>query len=353
MDIQLLHDIKNSVVSELVNAKAGKNSSLSFIRHTISRHPLVERGEKFQVLVLGGTVLKSALCKFVEGKLVILDKKVDSAKRLNTKEDFFNCVFEYIYRDTTVLSINFAYPLEPVYLDNILDGILISGTKENNFTDVIGEQIGKLISEEFYRRYDKKLDVTVANDTVCLLLSGVSHYKESSLFGGIVGTGVNFSFFDTSDVINLEAANFDKFPQSPQLYMIDKDSEHPGKGLFEKSVSGAYLYKYYNDAAKEVIGFNEITSTIELSEIAKSGGVLSEIAESIFDKSASLTASFIAGILEYKKSNGVMVMEGSLFWKAHNYKMLVETYLGMLTTYTITFYHKEDTSIYGAAELVQ
>ncbi len=45
-------------------------------------------------------------------------------------------------------------------------------------------------------------------------------------------------------------------------------------------------------------------------------------------------------------------MEGSLFWKADDYKPLVETYISMLTSHTIEFYQIDKDSILGAAQLV-
>jgi hexokinase len=353
MKIQDMQTLKKAVISELKNAQLGEKSSISYIHHTLPEKSLVKDGEEFQVLVVGGTVLRSAICRKKEKTVSIINSEKSSPPKFDTFQSFFDCIFEYLSPNISVLALNFAYPLSPVYENGVLDGILLSGTKENIFDGLVGVQIGKIISEEFYKRYQKEIVVSVANDTICLLLSGISVYEKENIIGGIVGTGVNFALFDKGEAINLEAANFNKFTQTRVGKLLDSQSEHPGKSQFEKVISGAYLYKYYNNStATQYPDFTPLTSTQELEMVSRGNTKLAQLAKVTFEYSASLVAAFIAGILEFKENNSIAIMEGSLFWKADDYKSLVETYISMLTPYTIEFQQIDKDSILGAAELV-
>jgi hexokinase len=261
---------------------------------------------------------------------------------------------KFVHTDVRQLALNFAYPLEPVFENGVLDGRLVSGSKENDFNGMINEKVGQLITDDLQEFRGQSLKVSCANDTVCLLLSGLTSYKEQELFGGIVGTGVNFAFF-TGDrtLVNLESANFDKFSISEAAKHIDRDSIRSGQALFEKEVAGAYLYQHYNFIIEQKnLAFPRLTRTADLGEVAKKDDVSGEIARNVLDHSASLVACQIAGIAEFKKRDIVGIMEGSLFWKGHNYKTLVETYLGLLTEYSVTFTRIDDDSILGAAYLL-
>lgn len=353
MVVEELQKITQSVLSELQKAQANQTSSIAYIRHMLPEKSLVEEGEQFQILVIGGTVLRSALGVKKGKQVKIVHNERSTPPQFDTVQSFFDCIFAYIDPTVSVLSLNFAYPLEPVYENGVLDGVLVSGTKENIFTGLVGLQVGKVIAEEFYRRYKKTLTVSVANDTVCLLLSGVSKYNPDSLIGGIVGTGVNFALFDNAHAVNLEAANFNKFTQTRVGILLDQQSEHPGKSQFEKVISGAYLYKYYNNSlAVNEPDFVPVSSTQELEQLGKLDTKLGKIARNTFQYSAHLVASFIAGLAEFKQTNCTAVMEGSLFWKADNYKSMVESTVAQLTEYTVDFQKIDEDSIKGAGMLV-
>jgi hexokinase len=265
--------------------------------------------------------------------------------KFSNKEEFLQFFTELIDPQISVVAINFAYPLNPIFADGHLDGVLISGSKEYDFDEVVGEQIGKMISEEILAKRGQKISVSCANDTVCLLLSGLSQYSPDELFGGIVGTGINFAFFTMpNELVNLESSNFDKFSQSAAGQEIDRASLVPGRALFEKETSGAYLYRHYTA--------EQITSTHQLDQIARGSDIHAEEARNILDYSASLIACQVAGIMNFKQRNMVGVMEGSLFWKAQNYRSIVESYVTLLSPYAVKFVSIDEDSLIGAAMLV-
>lgn len=155
-------------------------------------------------------------------------------------------------------------------------------------------------------------------------------------------------FRQPREIINLESSNFDKFPQSNTGQEIDRESVSPGKALFEKETSGAYLYKHYNI----LFASHTIQSTQQLNEIAQGTDQRAVIARDLFDHSASLIACQIAGILNFREQNMIGVMEGSLFWDADHYRTLVESYVSMLSKYHVDFVSIDEESIVGAAMLV-
>lgn len=349
MQIQKLQEISHNFTQELFYAEKYEQSSLLYLRHMLPDTQLVADGEVFQVMVIGGTIFRSALCKKENGVPHVLSKKKSQPPQFRTKEDFLSYVIEHIDQNVSLLALNFAYPLKPTFDNHHLDGTLLSGTKENEFIGSIGEKIGEQISHKVSEDSKRKITVTVANDAICLLLSGLSQFAKEEIFGGIVGTGVNFAYFNNSlEAINLESANFDQFPLSLEAQTIYGMSVQRGQALFEKEVAGAYLYQHYNLHHTDQL----ISDTGALAELSQGAGVQAQVAQKLFDHSASLVACQIAGILEFKKRDMVGVMEGSLFWKADNYKILVETYVSMLTKYSVQFTKLDDDSIIGGAMLV-
>ncbi len=349
MDIKTLSEIKNNFIDELVRAERNEPSSLPYIRHKLQSDPLISDNQVFQVIVIGGTVFRSALCKKENKEIKVISKNRLAPPKFSTAEDFLSFVCEHIDSSVSTLALNLAYPLEPIFENSHLDGVLISGSKENEFSGLVGKKVGQSISERIENSSGRHITVSVANDTLCLLLSGLSQFKKEELFGGIIGTGVNLAIFNSAgEAVNLESANFNKFSLSAEAKYIDDISTHKGKAIFEKEVSGAYLYKHYNLRHPGQL----ISDTGVLAQLSQGTDSRAQEAQKLFDHSASLVACQIAGILEFKERDMVGIMEGSLFWKADNYKMLVETYVSMLTKYSVHFTKVDDDSIIGGAMLV-
>lgn len=352
----ILTEIKNNFLQELIEAKSGKPTSLAFIINQIPQASLVQENELFQVIVIGGTVCKSALVKRTQGEIVIL--KVQESKRnpLRTKQEFLALIESLIDNDVTTVSLNFAQALQPVFENGKLDGILLNGSKENTYDGLVGQKVGETIEHYFLQKDNRTITVSVANDTICLLLSGLTKHSWKELAACIIGSGYNSALFLEEDtVVNLEAGKFNKFSLSQQAKIIDAASAEPGAYLFEKEIAGSYLFHHFNlliNARK--INYQEINSTQEINKaLAEEHSEAHEVAREVLDHSACLVAGHIAGILEFLQRNTVFVTEGSLFWKAIGYKEMVETKIKELTpNFTAEFIHIEDSSIIGAVELV-
>ncbi len=351
-----LKSIQLNFYKELEDSMAGKKTSLPFILHSISTQPLVSENETFQVMVIGGSVFKQAIAKKRKNGVTFLDKSQEKLPVFHTKNDFITLVEQHLDPTARVVALNFAYPLGPVFDEGKLDGVLLSGTKEHSFKGLVGERVGQSLERYFLKKYKRKIDFAVANDTVCLLLSGLRKASWNKLACGIVGTGVNFAFFlDATDLVNLESANFNKFPASRETKGIDLRSTHTGQGLFEKETAGGYLYQHFNSiVAKQKLPHPPLTSTWELKKLAlRDTTWITPIARGLIKKSAALIAAQIAGITLYKRRDMTFVMEGSFFWDEDIYREYVEHYLRILIPERkITFVSVPDSPFLGAAKLV-
>jgi len=356
MNPLLLQHIHTNFEQELSLASQNHKTSLAFILNTIPDKPFVKNGDIFQAIAIGGSMYRNAILKKHNGKISIQSEITDKLPLFALEEDFLSFIDAHIDTNIEVLALNLAYPLEPVFENGRLDGKLMRGTKEHTFAGLVNKKIGKEIETYMWERHKKKIIVSVANDTVCLILSGLQQTTWDHLVAGVLGTGLNFAIFlDKHTIVNLEAARFDKFPQTETGKAVDACSNMKGYGLFEKEVSGAYLYQHFNQLVlTKQIDHEPLTDTTQLSNLAeKNIGGASDAAQEQLERSAAFAATQIAGIASFKKQPMTFIMQGSLFWKGYKYKETVEKYLQQLIPdYRITFISIADSDVLGAAKLV-
>lgn len=363
LDFQTLEAIRDNFIQELHDAKESKPTSLPFIKHPLTTTPLVADGEVFQTLVIGGTVCRNALVKKDNGHLTIFSLQEKLQPLFLTKEDFFTFIDKELDTSVSVIVLNFAYALEPVFENGKLDGKLLGPSKEHTFTGMVGDNVGKLVEEHIKEKYQKTVRVAVANDIICLLLSGLTRCSWDTLACGIVGTGVNLAvFLDEHTAVNLEAANFDKFPLSETAKEVDEQSSVPGKALFEKEISGAYLYQHFNLILQQQgIHHSPVSSTLELASLAlEADEPIKTIASNLIEQSAALLACAVAGItlwygkhLPLDRQKVCFVMDGSFFWENKMFHTFILSYVDRLVPeQTIDFVKMENPTILGAAALV-
>jgi len=350
MDLLELQKITAAFVKELKLSAKGEKTSLPFLIHEFSSTPLVPDGEAFQVLKVGGSIGQNALVVKHGQEIEIKAMEEERLPLFSTGKAFLSYIKSHLRKKINYLAMNFAYPMKPVFENDRLDGIMTIGTKEHAFIGLIGRQVGVSVQKFIYEKFHRAVAVAVANDTICLTLSGLTRYPADSVCGGIVGTGMNFAFFlDQKRLVNLEAACFDKFTQSETGKQIDKHSVQRGNSLFEKEVSGAYLHQHYN-----LTTGGKLTSTHELDKVAR--GEISgdkQIARDLFKRAAQLLACQVAGIARFKKRPMVFVMEGSLFWVGYNFRKMVAATVKLLSPdFPVAFKAIKDCGIVGAAKLL-
>jgi hexokinase len=309
-----------------------------------------------QVLIIGGSVGRHTSFQRKDGKLLTREGITKTSLPIfSNRDSFLDFCASQINPTIPTLALNFAYPLTPVLRENRLDGVLITGMKEHRFEGLVGKTVGEELEKYLEKKYNKHFSITVANDTICLLLSGLPFAKRDALAAGVIGTGINFAFFDSpSDIINTEAANFSGVQATDEAREIDKESVAPGKALFEKETAGGYLYLQYNKLLqKNNLSTPPLQSTEELDRLSYQDSKEGVIARELLERSAQLSAAFMAGITLHKAKDLTFVIEGSLFWNGYRYKeALEETLLQLLPQNTVSIIKIEESPLFGAAQLV-
>lgn len=350
-----LHHFVEKFATELRNAQQGEATSLGFIAHDLPKTSLVSPHEIFQVMCVGGSNLQVSKV-MANQHLNLLSLAEESLPVLKTKRDLFEVMIQFVDTATNTIALNFAYPMEPKTKRNILDGKLLTGTKEHTLSDLVNTFVGEELSEYILEKTGKHIRVAVANDTVCLTLAGLEQARPDNLIAMILGTGNNTGMFLGADtVINLESGNFNQFEISDPGHFIDTHSTNPGKQLLEKEVAGAYVYKHFNYYAKLYGLETKLTSTKQVNELAQSGSPIEQhLAQHVIRESAKLVASLIAGFVQYKNSTIDLVVEGGFYRHGYRYKAFVQHYLEALELKptAVHFIHVENSSILGGAHLV-
>ncbi|KKQ38844.1 MAG: hypothetical protein US54_C0002G0032 [Candidatus Roizmanbacteria bacterium GW2011_GWA2_37_7] len=356
MKQQNLKNIQQTFITELSNAQKGDHSSLPFIRHTLASHPIVANDEVFQVVVIGGSYYQKALMKNVSGNVRILTQDQGTQPPFMHEKTLMKFLAEHIDPHVKTVALNFAYPLHPVNREGRLDGRLVNGSKENSFKGLVGKVVGERIERYFYDKHNRQIAVSTANDTICLLLSGLMTHPWNILAAGVVGTGLNFAIFlDETTVVNLESAEFDRFEQSEAGKIIDASSVSPGSALIEKEISGAYLLHHFNINVKQQgIVLDKIRATKEIDLYARNKDEhIAGLARETLEHSASLVAAQISGILEFCKRDLLFIMQGSLYWKGYKYKETVARLVAELSpSYHASYEQVLHSDLFGAAKLV-
>lgn len=321
--------ISQNWLTELQLAAQGQLTSLLFAKHRLPAKNC--SSGKNVVAVVGGSYLVVAQVTRGASGIKIFDYQRQVLPKLTCKEVLCSVLANHIPADTDHLVVNLAYAINPQIRDQRLDGVLIASGKEHLLADLVGQLIGLELENYLQPRLGHQISVTVVNDLICVLLAGLMSFPAETLAGGVVGTGFNFGFFlDQDTLVNLESANFDKFPPSVTGRIVCQNSVEPKRGWYEKEVSGAYLYQHYNLIA-DTLGVARIESTEALSKIAQQDCPTSGIAQNLFEHSAALTAAQIAGLYWFKQERVMhFVVEGSLFWHGWNYPNLVYKYLNQL-----------------------
>lgn len=348
--------IYHNFLEDLQKSAKGEKTSLRFIHNKLPRKQFLPQGTKIQVLVIGGTICRSAIIEQLDSQPKIRDVRYITKPVFPTKEIFLDFVSPIIDKDIEMVVINSGDTIAPILENGVIDGILVEPDKENKMEGLKGEKLGETIAAYYFEKKKKNISVSVVNDTVCLLLCGLTKYRPNELAAGIVGTGVNAAIFlDETTAINLEAGGFSNFPQSEPGKYVNDHAEGKGEFLFQKEVSGAYLYMHFNYLIKKQgIIYPEISQTVTLTEIVeKNIPEVSEVAEAVLMYSATLFACQVAGIVDFLQKDLTFVMEGSLFWLGYGYRAKVEEIVKELTPdFKIEFVQIPESDIVGGAKVL-
>jgi len=362
--IELIHtpdydQIKRNFLHELLSASKGESSSISFLKNYLPEKPLLTKGI-VQGIVIGGTNYIIATEEiFPDGKRKVLKKTKGLLPVFDTKETLLDFFSKHFDPRADAIGINFGFPMSAhTGSDGEIDAILVRGTKEHAF-EGLNEPIGELVKALFHEKHHRKPIVSIANDTICLTLSGDG--TEQGAF--IAGTGFNMGLVlkvkGKRILVNTESGNFNKFTLSPILAKIDTDSEDPGGQLLEKAVSGKYLALYFNEKVKQSHqDISPIETSQELSELSHENhnDVAGDLARAIITRSAYLVACAIAAVYEFngKPESFALIGEGSLLWNGWHYEENIYKQLRKLgvATENVTLKNIPNSSLDGALGLI-
>ncbi|MCX7996544.1 MAG: hypothetical protein N2691_02155 [Patescibacteria group bacterium] len=347
--------MRDAFVEEMKLAAKGQKTSIPFIKQRIAEHPAVAEGETFQVLIIGGSVYKWSLAQR-SGSTVSFDDQTQGAlPAFNDRTTFLNFILGLISPEVSSVAMNIAYALTPTFRNGLMDGVLLWGSKEHSFTGLIGVDIGKAI-EDHAAAAGRTIRVAVANDTICLLLSGRDEYPWNAFACGIAGTGLNFALFsDPVTAVNLQSGEFDKLELTPEATELDSQSQVPGSALLEKETAGAYLFRKYQIGLKQRgIEAPAINSTAELDGIAADESHPgSALAREILEYSAALVAMQASALAEFQGGNLTVRVAGGLFWNGYGYRETAERVVRQLSPQRqIRFVGSELAERVGTAKLV-
>ncbi len=251
--------VSRSYISEMERGLSGEASSLPMIPTYLSVEGNPENDVSVIAIDAGGTNLRVGLVNFNNGKPVsgAMEKShMPGSRGEVSKDEFFSEIADRILPLTAhsdIVGFCFSYPAE---IFDSLDGRIILLTKEVRVRDSAGVAIGEALKEKLRERgVTKDLKFVILNDTAATLMGGIANLDISDsdgLLGLILGTGFNCCYAERGEkigkisnkkdmVINCESGNFGGAPYGAADDLLDKNSDNPGIGRFEKMISGVYM----------------------------------------------------------------------------------------------------------------
>ena len=376
-----MEDLVRVFIEDMVSGLEGKEGALRMIPTYIEAENDFFNDTPVLAIDAGGTNFRAAIVTVSKsGNVIIsdavsyrmpgLDGEISSNEFFRTVADYIRPLAEKIDR----IGFCFSYPTE-ILPDK--DGRLIQFCKEVQAPEVHGQLIGKRLLESLGTPGKK---IVLLNDTVATLLAGKSAsagHKYDSFIGFILGTGTNTCYIeqnrnilkksdlrsDGSQIINIESGDFGRPPQTVTDIEFCNTTTDPGSYKFEKMFSGGYfggltLY-VLKAAAKE--GVFSSTTAEAISKIADlqtedansyvarqisqghpivnairdcyDADSCRHIIEVLIDRAAKLVAgSMSAVILKCGKGKTpekpvLITVEGTTFYKLHNFRPQFEMYL--------------------------
>lgn len=400
-----INELVNAFISEMKKGLEGKDSSLLMLPTYIEADGDVKPNEPVIAIDAGGTNFRAAKV-FFNDKLKLVTENIQKAKMPGvdkelSKDEFFNTFAEYMTDYKTVSEkVGFCFSYAAEIFPN-KDGKLLEWSKEVKAPDVIGTMVG----EELLKAMGTpQKQMVLMNDTVSTLLAGKAETagKEYDTYiGFILGTGTNTSYIEAnknitktkgldtekSQIINIESGAFTLAPRTDIDIAFDNTTKNPGRYAFEKMFSGGYFGGLCTTALKTAAAegvFSDVSKVETIEELTSEEvnkfvcGIdvekntltstfnneadrtsAAEIINGLIARAAKLVAANLAAvIMQTGKAKSadkpvLMTIEGTTFYKLHNFQKMFEDYLkGFLSGENQRYYEiveVENSSLLGAA----
>ncbi|MBK9390114.1 MAG: hexokinase [Bacteroidetes bacterium] len=376
-----MEDLVRLFTEDMTRGLEGRVDGLRMIPTYIEAENEFRKGTPVLAIDAGGTNFRAAIVTISESGLVnicdTVNYRMPGLDGEISSNEFFRIIAGYIgplAEKVDRIGFCFSYPTE-ILPDR--DGRLIQFCKEVQAREVHGQLIGKKLLETLGTP-DKK--IVLLNDTVATLLAGKSAAvgkSYDSFVGFILGTGTNTCYIEQnrniikrsdlnnslSQIINIESGDFGKPPQTDLDLEFCNTTTDPGSYKFEKMFSGGYfggltLYVLKAAAGEGVFSAataNAINNIADLQTWDANSYVARQISQghpladaikdnndaescryiiaALIDRAAKLVAcSMSAVILKCGKGKSpqkpvLITVEGTTFYKLHNFRQCFEIYL--------------------------
>jgi len=402
LDIKVLVD---SFLKEMEDGLAEHDSTLLMLPTYIEAEGDVVPNQPVVAIDAGGTNLRIAKVYFNDNlQLVTENIQYDKMPAIETelsKDEFFATMAGYMedFKDVSD-KIGFCFSYAAEILPN-KDGKLVEWSKEVKAPEVIGEIIGEQLLKAMGT---PEKHIVLMNDTVSTLLAGKAAKAGKSydtFIGFILGTGTNAAYIEAnknitktegldlngSQIINIESGNFGGVTSSDIDIAFDNSTKNPGRYSFEKMFAGGYFgglcstalkmadkEGLFSDSAKisklnESVTemANKFVSGIELDKNLLNAALPTQedkdtakgIINGLIERAAKLVAANLAAVIlktgkaKTAEKPVLMTIEGTTFYKLHNFQKMFEEYLqGFLSGENQRYYEiveVENSSLIGAA----
>ena len=350
---------------------AGGQGGLPMAPAYISCDDAPPRGVPVAVMDAGGTNFRRALVEFTDTGWEARDLMKTSMPGVNQSaswDEFVAFAADALMpMMDSAQRIGFCFS----YMADIspdCDGTDPRFTKQVSITGCQGRHICAELSRELARRGVEGKKFVLLNDTAAVLL-GVSALLDREKFDGFIGlvagTGVNTCCplpehrigklglsGDNKMLVNMESGYLTTLPRGDFDRVLDGKSGDPGKCLYEKMTSGAYLGKLTAEtlfaAADEGLisqkiknipdtdssaaddwcdgqGLENYTDGPEETEFIKA------VSLALFDRAARCLCANLAGVLMLtgagREKPVCICVEGSLFLKSRHFRPLLEKHM--------------------------
>ncbi|KAJ1986618.1 hypothetical protein H4R33_003247 [Dimargaris cristalligena] len=273
-----LHRIVEGFVHSMNEGLEKDGKNLAMIPSYVKTRPTGDEKGTYLALDLGGTNLR--VCEVSlkgDSQFDIVQQKftIPQAIKHSNARTFFDwiadCVSVFLTDhdkepSPTGLDIPLGFTFSfAVAQSSINRGTLIMWNKGFTVEGVVGRDVVLLLQDALKRKHLRVSVAALVNDTVGALMTS-AYQHPSSLMGVIFGTGTNAAYFekagripkwiqsadgarDAADVdemvINMEWGGFDNDKDVLPLTFfdngVDRETQNPGKQIFEKMISGLYL----------------------------------------------------------------------------------------------------------------
>jgi hexokinase len=390
LDLKLITD---DFISEMKNGLEGKGGSLLMLPTYIGAEGTIKPNQPVVAIDAGGTNFRAVKMSFDNNlKLVtenLQQRKMPAIDEELSNKEFFATLAAYLteYKNVSEkIGFCFSYAVE-IYPNK--DGKLLEWSKEVKAPEVLGQMVGKNLLEAMGT---PNKQIVLMNDTVSTLLAGqaaTAGREFDTYIGFILGTGTNACYIEENknitktpnldlsgnQIINIETGNFNLMPRTDIDVAFDNTTKLPGRYTFEKMIAGGYFGGLCTTALKmaakeDVFSAETIVNMKDMGELTseevnkfvcgidlpantlsavlvtkEDKNAAAEIINALITRAAKLVAGSLAAVI-LKTGKGkssakpvLMTIEGTTFYKLHNFQVMFEAYLqGFLSGENRRFY---------------